>query len=117
MGSMMGAHPNFCGRKTTYWILSPPSSSTCQWGSPFFSIQPYFHCPAVWSTDIVRLHSTVYYIPSSTLTLSFYKISHRETFVNSLTVYWHHLRKIYAFYVQKKKKKKKKKSTCVDTLL
>merc|ERR1712083_800078 len=58
-------------------------------------------CPAVWSTDIVQLHSTVYYIPSSTLTLSFYKISHRETFVNSLTVYWHHLRKIYAFYVLK----------------
>merc|ERR1712212_1447303 len=54
-------HPNFCGRKTTYWILSPPSSSTCQWGSPFFSIQPYFHCPAVWSSDIVQLHSTVYY--------------------------------------------------------
>merc|ERR1719193_89795 len=89
--------------KTTYWILSPPSSSTCQWGSPFFSIQPYFHCPAVWLSDIVQLHSTVYYIPSSTLTLSFYKISHRETFVNSLTVYWHHLRKIYAFYVLKKK--------------
>jgi len=64
------------------------------WGSPFFSIQPYFHCPAVWSSDIVQLHPTVYYIPSSTLTLSFYKISHRETFVNSLTVYWHHLRNI-----------------------
>merc|ERR1712210_130454 len=63
------AHPNFCGRKTTtYWILSPPSSSTCQWGFPFFSIQPYF----VWSTDIVQLHSTLYYIPSSTLTLSMF---------------------------------------------
>merc|ERR1719449_342913 len=37
---------------------------------PFFSIQPYFHCPAVWSADIVQLHSTVYYIPSSTLTFS-----------------------------------------------
>merc|ERR1712212_652125 len=23
-------------------------------------------CPAVWSSDIVQLHSTVYYIPSST---------------------------------------------------
>merc|ERR1719500_831975 len=70
------AHPNFCGRKTTtYWILSPPSSSTCQWGFPFFSIQPYF----VWSTDIVQLHSTLYYIPSSTLTLSmFTNISSRD---------------------------------------
>merc|ERR1719339_313490 len=55
-------------KKTTYWILSPPSSSTCQWGFPFFSIQPYF----VWSTDIVQLHSTLYYIPSSTLTLSMF---------------------------------------------
>merc|ERR550532_2306567 len=64
------AHPNFCGRKTTtYWILSPPSSSTCQWGFPFFSIQPYF----------VQLHSTLYYIPSSTLTLSmFTNISSRD---------------------------------------
>merc|ERR1719362_1320212 len=70
------AHPNFRGRKTTtYWILSPPSSSTCQWAFPFFSIQPYF----VWSTDIVQLHSTLYYIPSSTLTLSmFTNISSRD---------------------------------------
>merc|ERR550525_688481 len=89
-------------KKNNIWILSLPSSSTCQWGSPFFSIQPYFHCPAVWSTDTVQLHSTVYYIPSSTLTLSFYKISHRETFVNSLTVYWHHLKNICILCVKKK---------------
>merc|ERR1712192_315533 len=63
----------------------------------------YFHCPAVWSTDIVQLHPTVYYIPSSTLTPSFYKNSHRETFVNSLTVYWHHLRNIRILCVKKKK--------------
>merc|ERR1711973_517465 len=32
---------------------------------------------AVWSTDIVQLHSTLFYIPSSTLTLSlFTKLSH-----------------------------------------
>merc|ERR1712226_1438275 len=43
------ANHNFRGRKTTYWNLSPPSSSTCQWGFPFFSIQPYFHCPAHWN--------------------------------------------------------------------
>merc|ERR1712192_106345 len=106
-------HPNFCGRKTTWGILSPPSSSTCQWGSPFFSIQLYFHCPVVWSTDFVQLHPTVYYIPSSTLTPSFYKTSHLETFVHSLTVYWHHLRNKRILCA--KKKKKKKKVLCFDT--
>merc|ERR1711964_344745 len=82
----MGAHPNLYGRKTTYWILSPPSSSTCQWGYPFFSVQPYFHCPAVWSTDLVQLQSTVYYIPSSTLTLFLQNISPRDfcTLINCL---------------------------------
>merc|ERR1712243_207321 len=40
---------------------------------------------AVWTADIGQLHSSLYYIPSSTLTLSVYKISHPETFVRSLT--------------------------------
>merc|ERR1711990_1162545 len=80
------AHANLCGRKTTYWILSPPSSSTCQWGYPFFSVQPYFHCPAVWSSDLVQLQSTVYYIPSSALTLFLQNISPRDfcTLINCL---------------------------------
>merc|ERR1712010_314608 len=87
----MGAHPNFCGRKTTtYWILSPPSSSTCQWGFPFFSIQPYF----VWSTDIVQLHSSLLHSFFNFNSLYVHKISHPETFVHSLTVYWHHFRNI-----------------------
>merc|ERR1712088_1306600 len=108
----------FCGRKTTYWILSPTSSSTCQWGSPLFSIQPYFHClssglrsipvdsllhssgvlPSFLSNhisiacrlDFVPFQSTLYYIPSSILTLPLNKMSHFGTFVTSLTVYWHH---------------------------
>merc|ERR1711902_169074 len=49
---------------------------------------------AVWSTDIVQLHSTLFYIPSSTLTLSLFTKISSETFVHSLTVYWHHLRNI-----------------------
>merc|ERR1712130_217744 len=49
---------------------------------------------AVWSTDIVQLHSTLFYIPSSTLTLSLFTKISSETFVRSLTVYWHHLRNI-----------------------
>merc|ERR1712203_1252226 len=76
-----------CGRKTTYWILSPTSSPTCQWGSPLFSIQPYFHC---LSSGLRSFHSTLYYIPSSILTLPLNKMSHFGTFVTSLTVYWHH---------------------------
>merc|ERR1712233_301676 len=89
------ANHNFRVRKTTYWNLSPPSSSTCQWGFPFFSIQPYFHCPADWSADTVQLHSTLYYIPSSTLTFSLclQNISSRD-FVHSLTFYCHHFRNI-----------------------
>merc|ERR1712088_1055592 len=86
------AHPNFPGRKTTYWILSPPSSSTFQWVFPSFLFN---HTSiAVWSTDIVQFHSTLYYIPSSTLTLSLFTKISSETFVRSLTVYWHHLRNI-----------------------
>merc|ERR1712088_243908 len=49
---------------------------------------------AVWSTDIVQFHSTLFYIPSSTLTLSLFTKISSETFVRSLTVYWHRLRNI-----------------------
>merc|ERR1711974_66756 len=69
---------------------------------------------AVWSTDIVQLHSTLSYIPSSTLTLSLFTKISSETFVRSLTVYWHHLRNIR---IPKKKKKKKKKVLSLIPLL
>merc|ERR1719295_1930417 len=87
--------------KTTYWILSPPSSSTCQWGYPLFSVQPYFHCPAVWLSDIDQLHLTAYYIPSSTLTLFLQNISPRDfcTLINCLLAPF---KEIYASYVKKK---------------
>merc|ERR1739844_784446 len=63
-------------RKKNNNILDPIATIFIYlWGFPFFSIQPYF----VWSTDIVQLHSTLYYIPSSTLTLSmFTNISSRD---------------------------------------
>merc|ERR1712218_61099 len=78
----------FCGRKTTYWILSPTSSSTCQWGSPLFLLSN--HISIACRLDFVPFHSTLYYIPSSILTLPLNKMSHFGTFVTSLTVYWHH---------------------------
>merc|ERR1719305_1958121 len=57
---------------------------------PFFSIQPYF----VWSTDIVQLHSTLLHSFFNFNSLYVHKISHPETFVHSLTVYWHHFKNI-----------------------
>merc|ERR1712079_438186 len=77
---------NFCQeeRKTIYWIKSPTSSSTCQWGYSPFSIQPFFHHLAIWGLD----HSAVYNIPSSTLTFTFFlqDISLRDfcNFINCL---------------------------------
>merc|ERR1712209_351372 len=69
-------------RKIIYWIKSPPSSSTCQWGYSLFSIQPFFHHLAIWGLD----HSAVYNIPSSTLIFTFFlqDISLRDfcTFIN-----------------------------------
>merc|ERR1712004_492311 len=71
-------------RKTIYWIKSPPSSSTCQWGYSLFSIQPFFHHLAIWGLD----HSVVYNIPSSTLIFTFFlqDISLRDfcNFINCL---------------------------------
>merc|ERR1712063_247743 len=69
-------------RRAIYWIKSPPSSSTCQWGYSLFSIQPFFHHLAIWGLD----HSAVYNIPSSTLIFTFFlqDISLRDfcTFIN-----------------------------------
>merc|ERR1712012_26932 len=67
------AHTHLAGfcqeeRKILYWIKSPPSSSTCQWGYSLFSIQPFFHHLAIWGLD----HSAVYNIPSSTLIFTFF---------------------------------------------
>merc|ERR1712156_1242808 len=42
-------------RKTIYWIKSPPSSSTCQWGYSLFSIQPFFHHLAIWGLGNILL--------------------------------------------------------------
>merc|ERR1712088_470583 len=71
-------------RGKQYWIKSPPSSSTCQWGYSLFSIQPFFHHLAIWGLD----HSAVYNIPSSTLIFTFFlqDISLRDfcTFINCL---------------------------------
>merc|ERR1711910_292407 len=84
-------------RKTIYWIKSPPSSSTCQWGYSLFSIQPFFHHLAIWGLD----HSAVNNIPSSTLIFTFFqKISHFETFVPSLTAYWNYHRNIITLKVK-----------------
>merc|ERR1712211_123656 len=74
------------GRKTIYWIKSPPFSSTCQWGYSLFSIQPFFH-----HLDLTIRLSTTFLLQ---LSLSSYKISHFETFVPSLTVYWNYHRNI-----------------------
>merc|ERR1711972_1011062 len=67
-------------------------------GLSLLSVQPYFHCLAVWSPDIDQLHSTVYYIPSSTLTLFLQNISPRDfcILINCLLAPF---KEIYAFYV------------------
>merc|ERR1712083_163776 len=48
------------------------------------------HISIACRLDFVPFHSTLYYIPSSILTLPLNKMSHFGTFVTSLTVYWHH---------------------------
>merc|ERR1712083_647398 len=48
------------------------------------------HISIACRLDFVPFHSTIYYIPSSILTLPLNKMSHFGTFVTSLTVYWHH---------------------------
>merc|ERR1711883_4194 len=48
------------------------------------------HISIACRLDFVPFHSTLFYIPSSILTLPLNKMSHFGTFVTSLTVYWHH---------------------------